>query len=124
MTTVAKLPLAGPQLLTPEPDCDSRGFFAQAWSSDSVAALGLPAGWTYAAYALNDTPLTLRGMHFQVPPHDEWKLVTCVRGEIHDVLVDVRPGSPTYRPVGALSRCRRGWLQSTAHTRQASRTVT
>ena len=122
MTTVAKLPLAGPQLLTPEPDCDSRGFFAQAWSSDSVAALGLPAGWTYAAYALNDTPLTLRGMHFQVPPHDEWKLVTCVRGRstmcsLMSVQARLRIDS------GALSRCRRGCFRACS-SRQASRTVT
>ena len=76
---------------------DERGFFARAWSADELAAAGLVTGIAQCNIAFNERAGTLRGLHFQRPPHEEVKLVRCTRGAIHDVIVDLRPDSTTYR---------------------------
>lgn len=78
-----------------DPIRDERGFFARAWSADEFLAAGLDATWIQANIGHNDAAGTLRGMHFQLEPHAETKLVRCSRGRIQDVAVDLRPGSPT-----------------------------
>lgn len=81
-----------------EPASDARGFFARTWCEREIgAALGQDApAMVQASAAFNHAPGTLRGMHFTVRPSHEWKLVRCVRGAIHDVLLDTRPGSSSY----------------------------
>ena len=75
---------------------DSRGFFARAFCQHEFEAKGLKAVIAQANVAFNHKKGTLRGMHFQCPPAAETKLVRCTRGAILDIIVDLRPESPTY----------------------------
>ncbi len=76
---------------------DERGFFARTWCTKEFEAHGLNPRLLQCNLSQNTRRGTLRGMHFQVAPHEETKLVTCVSGAIHDVIVDLRLDSPTYR---------------------------
>jgi dTDP-4-dehydrorhamnose 3,5-epimerase len=89
--------IPGAVLIDLEPHGDSRGFFARAWSADEFEARGLSISFVQANVSLSAQRGTLRGLHYQVAPHQEAKLVRCTRGAIHDVVVDLRPESPTYR---------------------------
>ena len=75
---------------------DSRGYFARAFCQHELADHGLKAVIAQANVAFNNVAGTLRGMHFQYPPKAETKIVRCTRGEILDIIVDLRPESPTY----------------------------
>ena len=75
---------------------DSRGFFARAFCQKEFEAHGLKPIIAQANVAFNNKHGTLRGMHFQYPPAAESKLVRCTRGAILDIIVDLRPESPTY----------------------------
>jgi dTDP-4-dehydrorhamnose 3,5-epimerase len=92
-----ELDLPGAYLIDLEPHQDSRGFFARTWCQREFAAQGLVTQFVQGNLSFSRTAGTLRGMHYQVPPHAEVKLVRCTRGAIHDVIADVRPESPTYR---------------------------
>jgi dTDP-4-dehydrorhamnose 3,5-epimerase len=76
---------------------DSRGFFARSWSKPDFENLGLNANLAQANVAWNEVKGTLRGMHFQTAPYAETKLVRCTRGAVYDVIVDLRPDSPTHK---------------------------
>lgn len=78
-----------------EPFTDERGAFARTFCVDEFAAAGLPIEYPQCNLSMNDRAGTLRGMHFNVAPFAEPKLVRCVRGAIHDVVVDLRSDSPT-----------------------------
>jgi dTDP-4-dehydrorhamnose 3,5-epimerase len=88
-------PLAGAYVLELEPHVDERGFFARTYCDDQFAAHGLPARWPQCNLSRNGRAGTLRGLHYNAPPFQEAKLVRCVAGAIWDVIVDLRPGSPT-----------------------------
>jgi len=88
--------LAGAVVVEPTPATDERGFFARTWCARTFAAWGLDPALTQCSVSFNHRRGTLRGMHYQADPHGEAKLVRCTRGAIFDVIVDVRPGSPTY----------------------------
>lgn len=90
------LGLPGVWLVEPDLRSDSRGFFGRLFCEDTFAAHGLPSRWPQMNNALTRDRYTLRGLHLQVAPHGEDKLVRCVRGSMWDVVVDVRPESPTY----------------------------
>lgn len=75
---------------------DERGWFARAFCQSELADHGLNPVIAQANLAFNELAGTLRGMHFQFPPHTETKLVRCTRGSIVDTIVDLRPESPTY----------------------------
>ena len=75
---------------------DDRGSFARTFCEREFAEAGLPFRVVQANISTNGAALTLRGLHFQRAPHGEPKIVSCVRGRIFDVAVDVRPDSPTY----------------------------
>lgn len=75
---------------------DERGFFARTFCEREFEAQGLPTRFPQCNLSRNDRAGTLRGMHFNAPPHEEAKLVRCVRGAIYDVIIDLRPESPTY----------------------------
>lgn len=83
-------------LVSIERHTDGRGFFARTFCADEFAGAGLPTGLLQASVSFNARRGTLRGMHFQWPPSREGKLVRCIRGTVHDVLLDLRPRSPTY----------------------------
>ena len=76
---------------------DARGFFARSWCRDEFRAAGLDADLAQCNISYNAARGTLRGMHYQAAPHGEAKLVRCTAGAIHDVVVDLRPDSPTFR---------------------------
>jgi dTDP-4-dehydrorhamnose 3,5-epimerase len=89
-------PIAGVHVLEIEPIEDERGFFARTWCSEEFRARGLSDVIAQTSYAYNKRSGTLRGMHFQTAPHEETKIVSCVRGRVWDVALDLRKGSPTY----------------------------
>lgn len=88
--------LDGAWLLRPERHEDERGFFARTWCVDEFATHGLSTQLVQCSVSFNRKRGTLRGMHYQVAPHEEAKLVRCTRGVIFDVIVDIRKGSKTY----------------------------
>ncbi len=89
--------LAGAFLIEPERLADERGFFARTWCARELAEHGLDPRLAQASVSFNRELGTLRGLHYQAAPHEEAKLVRCTRGEIWDVIVDLRPGSPTFK---------------------------
>ncbi|MBC6607461.1 dTDP-4-dehydrorhamnose 3,5-epimerase [Hymenobacter sp. BT188] len=88
--------LAGAFIIDMERLSDERGFFARAWCEDEFAAHGIHQLPLQASISSNPKRGTLRGMHYQIAPHGESKLVRCTRGGIYDVIVDMREQSPTY----------------------------
>ncbi|MBE0688770.1 MAG: dTDP-4-dehydrorhamnose 3,5-epimerase [Anaerolineae bacterium] len=89
-------PLAGAFVIELELRSDSRGFFARAFCAREFEEHGLKPAVAQCNIAFNHKQGTLRGMHYQLPPVTETKLVRCFRGAIYDVIVDLRPESPTY----------------------------
>ena len=75
---------------------DERGFFARSFCEKEFSASGLVSRFVQCNVSYNRLAGTLRGMHFQVEPHGEAKLVRCTMGVVYDVIVDIRPDSPTY----------------------------
>lgn len=90
------LPLAGAFRVSPEPHTDERGFFARTACVDDFSARGLIGAFAQSSISFNAKRGTVRGLHFSAEPHAETKLVRCTMGTIHDVIVDLRPGSATY----------------------------
>lgn len=78
-----------------EPRFDSRGSFARAWCRDALREQGIDTECAQVSLSYNARRGTLRGMHYQLPPHSEDKFVRVLRGSIHDVVLDLREGSPT-----------------------------
>lgn len=91
-----QVPIAGAWLVEPEARTDERGFFARLWCRDEFANHGLRADFVQCNNSFSVSRGTLRGLHYQAPPHGEIKLISCVRGRVFDVLVDLRPDSPTF----------------------------
>ncbi len=89
-------PLRGAYLIDLERRGDERGFFARAFCEREFAAHALATRFVQMNDSLTALRGTLRGMHYQLAPHAETKLVRCVRGALHDVILDLRPGSPTF----------------------------
>jgi dTDP-4-dehydrorhamnose 3,5-epimerase len=90
------LQLAGAYRIELQLIADERGAFGRRFCADEFRALGLETDLVQRSISFNARAGTLRGMHFQAPPHLEAKIVRCTRGAIFDVLVDLRQGSPTY----------------------------
>lgn len=88
-------PLAGVYLLAPERHADDRGYFARTFCRRELAAHGLATEVAQGSVSFNHRRGTVRGMHYQVAPHEEAKLVRCTAGAVFDAVVDARPGSPT-----------------------------
>ena len=89
--------LADAYVIEPERLEDDRGFFARVWCEREFLAHGLETKIAQSSISLNRRGGTLRGMHYQVAPHAEAKLVRCTRGAVHDVIIDLRPGSATFK---------------------------
>jgi dTDP-4-dehydrorhamnose 3,5-epimerase len=88
--------LEGAFIIEPEPIHDERGFFARTWSQEEFLQRGLNPRVLQQSISLNKLRGTIRGMHYQVDPYREAKLVRCTTGAIFDVLVDLREDSPTF----------------------------
>jgi len=89
--------LSGAFVVELDPMQDERGFFARSWCQQEFAAHGLNPNLVQCNISFNKKRGTLRGMHYQEKPHEEAKLVRCTRGAIYDVIIDLRPDSPTHR---------------------------
>ncbi len=90
-------PLAGAYIVDVNRLEDERGFFARSFCVEEFRGLGLATEMSQCSVSFNALRGTLRGLHFQAAPHEEEKLVRCTRGAVFDVIVDIRPESPTYR---------------------------
>jgi len=88
--------IPGVKILTPPRFGDHRGFFSESYSRKVLAEAGIDEEFVQDNHSLSLTPGTVRGLHFQAPPHAQGKLVRCGRGALFDVAVDIRKGSPTY----------------------------
>lgn len=89
--------LAGAYVIEPERLEDDRGFFARTFCAEAFAERGLATEFPQCSVSFNAVKGTLRGMHYQMSPHEEAKLVRCTMGAVQDVIVDLRSGSPTFR---------------------------
>src|SRR5262249_19756323 len=89
--------LQGAFLVELEKREDERGFFARSWCQKEFADRGLNSRLVQCNISFNKRQGTLRGLHYQAAPHEEVKLVRCTRGALYDVIVDLRPKSPTYK---------------------------
>jgi dTDP-4-dehydrorhamnose 3,5-epimerase len=89
--------LKGAFVIEPERQADERGFFARTWCRNDFARHGLNSQIVQCNMSFNKRKGTLRGMHFQVAPREEAKLVRCTMGAIYDVIIDLRPASPTFK---------------------------
>lgn len=89
--------LPGSYVIEPERINDHRGFFTRIWCQNELRKLGLKSELAQSNVGFNYRKGTLRGLHFQEPPHSEVKIVRCTRGAIFDVIIDLRPESPSYK---------------------------
>ena len=92
-----KTSLADAMLIDIRKLADERGYFARTFCAEEFGKAGLETRFPQSNHSHNLRAGTLRGMHFQRAPHAEVKVVRCVQGAIHDVIIDLRPESPTYR---------------------------
>ena len=88
--------LPGVLIIEPARFGDARGFFSESWNRQRFAEHGIDTDFVQDNHSLSSRTGTLRGLHFQRPPHAQAKLVRCGRGRLFDVAVDIRKGSPTY----------------------------
>jgi dTDP-4-dehydrorhamnose 3,5-epimerase len=95
--TFTETKLKGAFIVDPERFNDLRGFFARSWSDTEFEACGLNPRVVETNISFNLKAGTLRGMHFQIAPHVQHKLVRCTAGAIYDVIIDLRPESPTFK---------------------------
>ena len=93
---VEQTEIPGLLILTPRRFGDSRGFFSESWNKRQMADHGLNYDFVQDNHSLSAQLGTVRGLHFQAPPHAQAKLVRCGRGRLFDVAVDIRRGSPSY----------------------------
>ena len=99
MDTALKIELTkfcGVKLIIPRRFKDQRGFFAEVYNRQKLTELGIGIEFVQDNHSLSSAVGTLRGLHFQAPPHAQDKLVRCVQGAIFDVAVDIRSGSPYF----------------------------
>lgn len=89
-------PLRGARVVELEPHADERGFFARVFCQNEFRSHDLAADFVQVNNSLATTKGTLRGLHYQLAPKAEVKLVRCIRGSLYDVILDLRPDSPTF----------------------------
>jgi dTDP-4-dehydrorhamnose 3,5-epimerase len=89
--------LGGVFIIELRPMSDERGFFARTWCKREFTQHGLSSDLVQCSMSFNRKAGTLRGMHYQEAPHEEVKIVRCTAGAVYDVVIDLRPSSPTFR---------------------------
>ncbi|HUR11022.1 MAG TPA: dTDP-4-dehydrorhamnose 3,5-epimerase [Flavitalea sp.] len=89
------LPLAGSYTIALEPYEDNRGWFARYYDEKEFIQIGHTTPWVQMNHSVTSDKGTLRGMHYQLPPYEEVKLIRCIAGSVYDVIIDLRAGSPT-----------------------------
>jgi dTDP-4-dehydrorhamnose 3,5-epimerase len=93
---VEETTLPGVMIVTPARHGDARGFFSESWNRKQMADAGITLDFVQDNHSFSTKAGTVRGLHFQSPPHAQAKLVRCGRGRLFDVAVDIRRGSPSY----------------------------
>lgn len=93
---IEEAPLPGVLILTPRRFGDARGWFSEVWNKETLAKRGIACDFVQDNHSYSRDMGTVRGLHFQSPPHAQTKLVRCGRGRVFDVAVDIRTGSPTF----------------------------
>ncbi len=88
--------LKGAYVVVPEPFVDERGWFARTYCKKEFAAIGHDAEWVQLNHSFTKQKGTVRGMHYQLPPFSEIKLVRCIAGAVFDVIIDLRKDSSTF----------------------------
>lgn len=97
MIQIDETALPGVLIITPLRHADDRGFFSESWNRQSLSKAGIELpDFVQDNHSLSHQSGTLRGLHYQAPPHAQGKLVRCGRGRLYDIVVDAREGSPTY----------------------------
>ena len=91
-----KTKLEGVLVLTPRRFGDNRGWFSETWNRRTMQNAGIALDFVQDNHSFSAEEKTLRGLHYQAPPHAQDKLISCTRGAILDVVVDARKGSPTF----------------------------
>jgi len=109
--TIEALQLPDVKLIRPPKFCDDRGFFAELYSQRSLAEHGIQDPFVQDNCSLSAEPGTIRGLHFQLPPETQAKLVRVERGAIFDAFVDLRRGSPTFGQAGWTVLRAEDWAQ-------------
>jgi dTDP-4-dehydrorhamnose 3,5-epimerase len=108
---VESLAIPEVRLLTPVRHADSRGFFSETWNAARFAAAGVPGPFVQDNHSVSVMPGTIRGLHCQIAPSVQGKLVRVVRGAVWDVAVDIRRGSPTFCQHAAAVLSAENWCQ-------------
>ena len=89
--------LSGAYIIDIEKIKDERGFFARTWDKNEFSKLGLESEFVQSSISLNKKKGTIRGMHYQIKPYEENKIVRCTKGRIFDVIIDIRADSITFK---------------------------
>lgn len=108
---VEALRIADVKLITPPRFRDARGFFSETWNQTRFAEAGIPGPFIQDNHAVSNGIGVLRGLHCQVGPNAQGKLVRCIKGAIYDVAVDVRHGSPTFGQYVGAEISAENWTQ-------------
>lgn len=106
-----ELALPGAFVIAPEPVADNRGSFARVFCEREFTERGMEPRYVQHSVSRNTKAGTLRGMHFNAAPHEEAKVVTCLSGAIHDVIIDFRPDSATFRQFAAVELSAENYLR-------------
>jgi dTDP-4-dehydrorhamnose 3,5-epimerase len=93
---VRDTPIPEVKVIVPKRFGDERGWFTETWNAERYAQAGIDAAWIQDNHSFSAARGVVRGLHFQIPPDAQDKLVRCTRGRVLDVAVDIRAGSPTY----------------------------
>lgn len=104
-------PIPDVKLLQPPRHSDARGFLSEVWRADTMRDLVGEATFVQENHAYSAAPFTMRGLHFQIPPSAQAKLIRVTHGAIFDVAVDLRRGSPTYGRHVTATLSRENWRQ-------------
>lgn len=108
---IERLAISDVILITPKNFRDERGFFSETWNEQTFSSSGIDLKFVQDNHALSRSKGTVRGLHFQLPPKAQDKLVRCTRGAILDVAVDIRRSSPTFGEHVAVVLSAENWSQ-------------
>jgi dTDP-4-dehydrorhamnose 3,5-epimerase len=106
-----KLQIPGPMIIAPRKFSDERGFLSETYNEDAFCTHVAPVRFVQENHSYSEHAGTIRGIHFQAPPHAQGKLVRVMRGAVFDVMVDLRSGSPTFGRCVSVELSAANWSQ-------------